>query len=51
MLSDEDIEEMVRDLVEEHLANDFRQAALDWLEMRAVTYQAVQELGLLEGGE
>lgn len=46
-MTDEDVETMVRDLIEEHLANDAREAALNWLEKRTVAYQAMQELGLL----
>jgi len=38
-MSDDDIEAMLRGLVEEHLAEDARKAALNWLEKRSVTYQ------------
>jgi hypothetical protein len=47
-MSDEEIEAMVRDLVEEHLADDVRAAALEWLERRSVAYQAMQALELLD---
>jgi hypothetical protein len=50
IMSDDDIEAMLRDLVEEHLADDARKAALNWLEKRSITYQAMQNLGLLDGG-
>jgi hypothetical protein len=36
-----DIEAMLRGLVEEHLAEDARKAALNWLEKRSITYQAM----------
>jgi hypothetical protein len=32
IMSDDDIEAMLRGLVEEHLAEDARKAALNWLE-------------------
>ena len=37
IMSDDDIEAMLRGLVEEHLAEDARKAALNWLEKRSVT--------------
>jgi hypothetical protein len=49
IMSDDDIEAMLRDLVEEHLAEDARKAALNWLEKRSVTYKTTQSLGLLDG--
>jgi hypothetical protein len=48
-LDDAAIETMVRALIEAYLADDARAAALDWLEKRTVTYQAVQSLRLLDG--
>jgi len=48
IMSDDDIEAMLRDLVEEHLAEDARKAALNWLEKGSITYQAMQNLGLLD---
>jgi hypothetical protein len=48
IMSDDDIEAMLRGLVEEHLAEDARKAALNWLEKRSITYQAMQNLGLLD---
>jgi hypothetical protein len=48
IMSDDDIEAMLRGLVEQHLAEDARKAALNWLEKRSVTYQAMQNLGLLD---
>jgi hypothetical protein len=45
---DEDIETMVRHLIEVHLADDVRDAALDWLEKRANAYRDMQELGSVE---
>jgi hypothetical protein len=48
ILSDDDIEAMLRELVEKHLAEEARAAALNWLEKRSLTYQAVVNLGLLD---
>jgi hypothetical protein len=45
---DDDIETMVRHLIEVHLADDVRDAALDWLEKLANAYKDMQELGLVE---
>ena len=47
ILSDDDIE-VLRGLVEKHLAEEARAAALNWLEKRSLTYQAVMNLGLLD---
>jgi hypothetical protein len=46
-LDDAAIETMVRNLIQEHLADDAREAALNWLEKRVGVYLAVQDLGLL----
>ena len=43
------MEAMLRGLVEQHLAEDARKAALNWLEKHSITYQAMQNLGLLDG--
>ena len=48
ILSDDDIEAMLRGLVEKHLAEEARAAALNWLEKRSLTYEAVMNLGLLD---
>jgi hypothetical protein len=48
-LDDDAIETMVRALIEAYLADDACAAALDWLEKRTLTYQAVQSLALLDG--
>jgi hypothetical protein len=48
--SDDDIEAMLRGLVEEHLAEEVRKAALNWLEKCSIIYQAMQNLGLLDDG-
>jgi hypothetical protein len=49
MTIDEEIEVMVRELIEEHLLdNDVRKAALAWLDKRVDAYQAMNDLGLLE---
>ena len=50
-LNDDAIETMVRALIEAYLADDARAAALDWLEKRTLTYQAVRSLRLLDGDE
>ena len=39
---------MLRELAEKHLPEDARGAALNWLEKRSLTYQAVVNLGLLD---
>ena len=38
---------MIRALIEDHLAKDAREAALDWLEKRADTYRVLLDLGLI----
>ena len=49
MTLDEEIEVMVRELIEEHLTDDdIREAALRWLDERVDAYQAMKDLGLLE---
>ena len=48
IMSDDDIEAMLRGLVEQHLAEDARKAALNWLEKHSITYQAMQNLRLLD---
>jgi hypothetical protein len=47
-MSDDEIEAMLRDLIEKHLVEDARAVALNWLEKRSLTYQAVVNLGLLD---
>jgi hypothetical protein len=48
MTIDEEIEVMVRELIEEHLMdNDFRESSLAWLDKRVDAYQAMNDLGLL----
>jgi hypothetical protein len=44
--TDEEIEDMVRQLIEEHLAEENRKAALDWLDTRTIYYAAAKRLGL-----
>ena len=48
IMSDDEIEAMLRDLIEKHLVEDARAVALNWLEKRSLTYQAVVNLGLLD---
>ena len=48
IMSDDDIEAMLRELAEKHLPEDARAAALNWLEKRSLTYKAVQTLELLD---
>jgi hypothetical protein len=50
-VNDKQIETMVRQLIEEHLADDAVEAALDWLDKRVIAYQEMQEIGLLDGDE
>jgi hypothetical protein len=35
-MTDEEIEDMVRQLIEEHLSEENRKAALDWLDTRTI---------------
>jgi hypothetical protein len=42
-----EIEAIVRDLIEEHLADDVREAALDWFDNLTAVYRAARELGLV----
>ena len=49
-MTDDEIEAMVRELIEQQLENGARQMALDWLEERIDAYKAVQESGLLDEG-
>jgi hypothetical protein len=44
----ESIETMIRELIESHISEKHRQAALAWLEERVAAYQAVIELKLLD---
>jgi hypothetical protein len=46
MTIDEEIEVMVRELIENHLTDD-REAALKWLDDRVDAYQAMRDLGLI----
>ena len=50
-MNDRQIEAMVRRLIEEHLADDAVEAALDWLDKRVLAYQELREIGLLDGAE
>jgi hypothetical protein len=47
-MTDEEIETMMRDLIEQHLADNTREAALDWLEKCAVAYRAIR---VFDGGK
>ncbi|QIG96799.1 hypothetical protein [Bradyrhizobium sp. 6(2017)] len=47
-MEDEEIEDVIRGLVEEHLDEETRETALEWLETRAAAYQAMLELGLID---
>ena len=46
-MTDDEIEELVRELIEMHLDEETRKVALKWLEKRAAVYQAIVELGLI----
>ena len=49
MTLDEQIEVMVRELIENYLTDDdVREAALKWLDERVDAYQAMKDLGLVE---
>jgi hypothetical protein len=48
MISEGQIEAMIRDLVETNLSEDARAAALEWLDKRATCYEAMLDLGLVE---
>jgi hypothetical protein len=48
-MTDDQIEEMVREPIEVNLDEETRKAALEWLEKRTVVYRAVVELGLIAG--
>ena len=50
-MNDKQIETMLRQLIEEHLADDALEAALDWLDKRITAYHEIQELGLLDQNE
>jgi hypothetical protein len=47
-MTDDEIEELVRELIEVNLDEETRKAALEWLEKRTVTYQALSGLGLVD---
>jgi hypothetical protein len=51
IMTDDDIEAMLRDMVEKHLPEDARAAALNWLEKRSLTYEAAMNLELLDKGQ
>jgi hypothetical protein len=46
-MTDDDIETWIIDLIETNMDEENRKQALDWLNVRAVVYGAVTELGLL----
>jgi hypothetical protein len=46
-MDNDEVEAMIRHIIEEHLAEDSRKAALEWLEDRVVVFQAMREFGLL----
>ena len=45
-MADEEIEDMVRQLIEEHLDERARKAAIAWLDARIALFAARKELGL-----
>ncbi|MDI3562464.1 hypothetical protein [Bradyrhizobium sp. Arg816] len=45
-LNDDEIEEMIRDLFDEHLSEELCRQASEWLNLRLDVYQACVELGL-----
>jgi hypothetical protein len=46
-MNDDQIEDMVRDLIEQHVADPDRKAALKWLTSHAIVYKASARLGLV----
>ncbi len=48
-MTDDEIEEMVRELIEVNLDEENRKAALAWLDKRIITYQVMVELGWDKG--
>lgn len=47
-MSDDDIEEMVRDLIGRHLDDDGRKLAVEWLDRVADCYAAMKKLKLID---
>jgi hypothetical protein len=47
-ISDDEIEDMVRDLIDNHFDDENRAAALEWLDKRIAVFKAMSELGLLD---
>jgi hypothetical protein len=47
-ISDDEIEDMVRDLIDNHFDDENRAAALEWLNKRIALFQAASELKLLD---
>ena len=47
-MDDEEIEDVIRGLLEEHLDEETRETAVAWLETRVAAYQAMLELGLID---
>jgi hypothetical protein len=45
-MTDEEIEDVVRQPMEEHLAVENRKAALDWLDTRTIYYAGREKAGL-----
>ena len=50
-MSDDQIEAMIRDLVEINLDEDARAAAVEWLDKHTICYTAAVELGLIDRTE
>ena len=46
-MTGDDIETWIIDLIETNMDEENRKQALDWLDVRVITYEAVTELGLL----
>jgi L-ribulose-5-phosphate 3-epimerase UlaE len=47
LMTDDAIEAMIFDLIEIHLDEDNRKAAIEWLQKRVATYSAMAEHGLI----
>ena len=47
-INDDELEQLLLDLIDRHLADKEREAVRAWLVKRVASYKAVQELGLLD---
>jgi hypothetical protein len=47
-MTDDQIEQWIRDLISENMDEENRKAALEWLDKLTDTYQVMLELGLMD---